>query len=224
MSAIGAMLNIFIDPQEAVKGFDNKWAWVAPLVVASVIAGVIGWQMIPMTIQAMVHNPPNGMTSEQLQAALPRIKMFSSIGLIFAPISTGVMMAISAGLLAAACAVMDIRASFGKLFNLAAHCALINSVQGIAMFVSLRMKGDDLQSLKELVPHFGLDLFLSDSFNKQLAALIGYFSIFQIWYLVILALGLAFMTEIPKSKAFAAITPVWVLGLLMRIGTSFFGQ
>ena len=28
---------------------------------------------------------------------------------------------------------------------------------------------------------------------------------------------------IPKGKAFTAITPVWLLGLLMRIGGSFFG-
>ena len=223
MSAIGTMLNIFIDPKEAVKGFDNKWAWLWPLLIISLVTAVVGWQMIPMTLQAMQRNPPNGLTSEQLQQALPRIKMISSFTIFLSPIMTGAMMAAWAGLLIAVGAVMDIRTTFLKLFTLVAHCGLINAVQSIAHVVTLRMKGDDIQSLQELVPHFGLDLFLSDGANKQLAALLGYFSIFQIWYLVILALGLAFLTGISKGKAFAAITPIWFLGLMMRIGGSFFG-
>jgi hypothetical protein len=131
-------------------------------------------------------------------------------------------MAVWAGLLAAACAVMDIKASFLSLFTLVAHCGLINSIQAIAQYLTLSMKRDEIQSLKQLVPHFGLDLLLSDAANKQLAAALGYFSIFQIWYLIVLALGLAFLAGIPKGKAFAAITPVWLVGLLMRVGTSFF--
>ena len=222
MKPILAMLNIFIDPKEAVKGFDSKWAWVWPLLVVSVVAAVIGWLTIPFALQALQYEPPRGLTREQLQATMPRIQMISKIAVFAAPISTGVMTMLWAGLLAAACAVLDIKATFHKLFTLVAHCGLINAVQAVAMFVILSLKRDEIQSVQQLIPHFGLDLLLADGANKQLAALLGYFSIFQIWYLIILALGLAFMAGVPKGKAFAAITPVWLLGLLMRIGTSFF--
>ena len=222
MKAILSMLNIFIDPKEAVKGFDSKWAWVWPLLVISIVAGIVGWLTIPFAIQAMQYEPPRGMTQEQLQGAMPRIQLVSKISVFATPISTGIMVAMWAGLLAAACAVMDIKANFANLFTLVAHCGLISAVQAVAQYAVLAMKHDEIQSLKQLIPHFGLDLMLSDTANKQLAGLLGYFSIFQIWYLVILALGLAFMANIPKGKAFVAITPVWLLGLLMRLGASFF--
>ena len=217
------MLNIFIDPKEAVKGFDSKWAWVWPLLVISIVMGIVGWLTIPLAIQAMQYEPPRGLTQEQLQGAMPRIQLMQSIAVFTTPISTGIMMALWAGILAGACAVLDIKATFHSLFTLVAHCSLINAVQAVAGYVVLNMKRDEVQSLRQLIPHFGLDLLLGDNANKQLVALLGYFSIFQIWYLVILALGLAFLAGVPKSKAFTAITPVWLLGLLMRIGTSFFG-
>ena len=216
------MLNIFIDPKEAVKGFDGKWAWVWPLLIVSIVSGIVGWLMVPMAIQAMQYDPPRGLNREALQAALPRIQLIQKIAVFTTPISTGVMMAIWAALLAAACAVMDIKVTFHKLFTLVAHCSLINAVQAVAMYVVLNLKRDEIQSLKQLVPQFGLDLLLGENANKQLAALLGYFSIFQIWYLVILALGLAFLSGTTKGKAFAAITPVWLTGLLMRVGISFF--
>ena len=222
MKPILSMLNIFIDPKEAVKGFDSKWAWVWPLLVVALVAGVVRWLIVPLALQAMQYEPPGKMTQEQLQAAMPRIQMMSKIGVFAAPITSGLMMAMVAGLLAGACAVLDIKASFHSLFTLVAHCSLINAVQGVANYVVLNLKRDEIQSIQQLIPHFGLDLLMSDGANKQLVALLGYFSIFQIWYLVVLALGLAFLAGVPKGKAFAAITPVWLLGLIMRIGASFF--
>ena len=222
MKPILSMLNIFIDPEEAVKGFDSKWAWVWPLLIVSIVSGIVGWLMVPIAIQAMQYEPPRGLTREQLQAAMPRIQLMQNIAVFTTPISTGVMMAIWAALIAAACAVMDIKATFPKLFTLVAHCGLINAVQAVATYIVLHLKRDDIQSLKQLAPQFGLDLLLGDNANKQLAAMLGYFSIFQIWYLVILALGLAYLSGTTKGKAFAAITPVWVIGLLMRVGVSFF--
>ena len=223
MKAILSMLNIFIDPKEAVKGFDSKWAWVWPLLIVSIVVGVVGWLSIPIVLQTMQAEPPGQMTREQLQSAMPRIQLMSKIGVFVSPISTGVMMAMWAGILAGACAVLDIKASFHKLFTLVAHCGLINAVQAVAMYVVIDMKRDEIQSIKQLVPQFGLDLVLGEGANKQLAALLGYFSIFQIWYLVILALGLSFLAGVPKGKAFIAIAPIVLIGLIMRIGTSFFG-
>lgn len=222
MKPILAMLNIFIDPKEAVKAFDSKWAWVWPLLAVSIVMGIVGWFTVPLAIQAMQYEPPRGLDREQLQAALPRIQLISKITVLAAPISTAMGIAMWAGILAGTCAVLGIKASFHGLFTLVAHCNLINAVQAVSAYVVLSMKHDEIQSMKQLIPQFGLDLLLGENANKQLAALLGYFSIFQIWYLAILALGLAFLAGIPTRKAFTAIAPVWLLGLIMRVGYSFF--
>jgi hypothetical protein len=50
-----------------------------------------------------------------------------------------------------------------------------------------------------------------------LLAFVNFFSIFEIWYIVILGLSLAYLTGSSKGKAFAAITPAWLIPLLLAV-------
>ena len=65
------------------------------------------------------------------------------------------------------------------------------------------------------MPPFGLDIFIPA--HGVLLAILNFFSIFQIWFLVILALALAALTGSSKGKAFAAITPAWLIPLIFKI-------
>jgi hypothetical protein len=82
----------------------------------------------------------------------------------------------------------------------------------------VRAKGDDIQSVAELMPPFGLDIFVPEGASKALLATLNFFSIFEIWYLVILAFGLSYLAGCSRGKAFGAITPVWVVSLLFSVG------
>jgi fumarate reductase subunit C len=53
--------------------------------------------------------------------------------------------------------------------------------------------------------------------HGALFALLNFFSIFEVWYLIVLTLGLAALAKVSKGKAFFAITPAWVLLLLFRV-------
>jgi fumarate reductase subunit C len=55
-----------------------------------------------------------------------------------------------------------------------------------------------------------------------LFGLVNYFSIFTIWYLIVLTFGMAALGKSSKGKAFFAITPAWVLPLLLRVVTAMF--
>jgi hypothetical protein len=83
------------------------------------------------------------------------------------------------------------------------------------------MKGDEIQTLEELQPSFGLGLFIHEGVGKTMMAVLNYFSIFMIWYIVILGLALACLTGSSKGKGFAASAPSWLLGLLIVVGISF---
>ena len=85
------------------------------------------------------------------------------------------------------------------------------------------MKGEDIQSVQELQPPFGLDIFFS-GLKGPLLAILNFFSIFQIWYILILGLALAYMAKTSKGKAFAAITPALLVQLVFRVLGSFFQQ
>ena len=84
----------------------------------------------------------------------------------------------------------------------------------------MRTKGDEITSQEQMSPAFGLDIFIPA--HGVLLTHLNFFSIFQIWSLVILALALAALTGSSKGKAFAAITPAWLIPLIFRIIGSLF--
>jgi hypothetical protein len=119
---------------------------------------------------------------------------------------------------------MDLRTKFRDHFSLLAHGSLIGAIGYLAGFAVIRLKGEELQSMQELRPAFGFDLLLADGANKYLHAALNYFSLFTVWYIVMLTLTLAAMAGISKGKAFAAIAPVWILGLVFAMVGAMFGR
>ena len=80
-----------------------------------------------------------------------------------------------------------------------------------------KAKEGQISSVQQLQPPFGLDLILTET-SKPVWAILNYFSIFTIWYVLILALAYAFMTGASKTKALMVVTPIWLLSLLFAVG------
>jgi len=87
----------------------------------------------------------------------------------------------------------------------------------------IRSRGDAIENAEQLQPPFGIDLF-TPGLHGPLLAILNFFSIFEIWYLIVLGLGLAFLTGVSKSKAFVAITPAVLIPLLFKVIGSLFSQ
>jgi maltodextrin utilization protein YvdJ len=117
--------------------------------------------------------------------------------------------------------MLGMRSKFRDVFSLMAACALIPALQAIATYIVIRAKGEEITSQEQLTPPFGLDIFLQNV-HGALLAILNYFSIFQIWYLIVLTFGLAYLTKSSKGKAFAALTPAWLLPLFLKIVQSMF--
>jgi len=117
--------------------------------------------------------------------------------------------------------IVGLRAKFRDIFSLMMACSLIACLQYIATYIVLRTKGDEITSQDQMTPAFGLDIFVPA--HGVLLAILNFFSIFQIWSMVILALALASLTGATKGKAFAAITPAWLVPLIFRIIGAAFG-
>jgi hypothetical protein len=225
MDILLAMLNIFVDPKASVDRFrGKKWAWVAPILVTGMLAAIIGWISAPIVIRVMLQNPPEGANVEQLQQAVPFINMAYKIGSLASPILIGVMTLVSTALLLAACTVLDIPAKLGELYNLVAFAGLIPGLQMVAMASVIWLRRDDIQSMIELQPPFGLNILLPDDSSRILQGFLGYFTPFTIWYIVVLAFAFAYLKNVPKGKAFAATAPVWIFGLLATIVGSMFSR
>jgi len=218
---LSGMLNILIDPAAAVKQVRRKLSWLWPLLIVGVVTATLGYLNIPLAIRAMQMNPPGGMTAEQLERSMGMIQTMQKVGVFASPAIMAGMLALGAAILLGSCSVLGMRTTFRDLFSLVCHGSLIGMLQAIAGFVVVRMKGDEIQTVEELRPSFGLGLFFHEGIGKPALAVMDYFSIFTIWYIVILSLALACLTGSSKGKAFAAAAPAWLIGLLFFVGISF---
>lgn len=222
MNAILAMLNAFIDPAETVRlTRGNKLGWLPPVILGGLIMAFYSYSIAPMTMQAMRNDPPAGLDPARLDQMMGAMQTMARVSAITAPVMFAFIGLVSAGLIYAACIVLSVNVRFPDLYNLVAHVGLINALQMLAHYAVLKGRGE-LMSMKELAPSFGLEIFLSDTAPKLLYGFVSFFSIFTLWHIVVLAIGVAALGQISKGKAFIATAPGWLLGLVFALIGSLF--
>jgi hypothetical protein len=211
------MGSFFIDPQGAAQRVHNRWFWVGPLVIFSIVSLIASYVMMPMAQHVMETAPlPANTSPEQYQHGMEIGMKIQRMAMYFAPVIAALIFAIEAGVLLLMSAVLSVRARFLELFNLVAGCNLIQVLSAIAVVVILKAKGE-VSTAAELRPALGLDIFMHDSSSKVLTGIAGYFTPFEIWWVVMMVFTYSLAFRVTKGKAFTAIAPLMVLGLLLRI-------
>ncbi len=210
------LINVYIDPASTARRVQLKWFWVYPLVVLSIISTIVQLQLIPFTMQAMRMDPPNGISGEQLAKTLSITATVSNVAAYCTPLIILLFSCIAALLVMAVGAIVDARVKFQNLLSLLMTCGMISTLQYIAAVIVLKSKGlDDIQSMHQLQVPLGLDIFINAT--GALGGLLNYFSIFMIWYIVILGLTYAHLAKVSKGKAFFATCPAWLIGLIFAV-------
>jgi hypothetical protein len=214
---IAGMPSFFIDPAGAARRVFSKWFWIGPLLVFSVVSIIAGILVMPIVQHVLETAPlPPNVTPEQYQKTIGISEIVQKVFLYLAPVFRGLLFALQAAILLAASSVMGVGAKFRQLFNLVAGCGLIQVLAAIAGVIILKSKGE-IASVAELQPALGLDIFLPEGTNKFVMAFLGYFSIFEIWWIVMLVLIFAVAFRVSKGKAFAVVAPLFLLNLLWRV-------
>jgi hypothetical protein len=220
-SGLVGMLNAFVDPMGLAKRVKAKLFWLWPLITICIVYIVMGYLMLPYTMQLVDFSMQQRAASQsippdRMETARNMAHTFSQVGIAFTPVFVVGILALLAWLVVVTGSMVGLRAKFRDVFSLMAACSLITALQVIAAYIVVRTKGDEIQSPEQLMAPFGADIFIQDVHGAMLAFL-NFFSIFEIWYLVILGLSLAYLTGSSKGKAFAAITPAWLVLLLLAM-------
>ena len=219
-SDVAGMFAFFIDPSAAARRVHRRWFWIAPFAVVIAISIVAGILLEPIVRQVSATLPMRpGATPAQQQRA---IEIGIAAQRIFTPISVAIMILVQALIVYGTAVAFTIKAKFREFFNLLAGCSLISiALTSIASIIVLRSKGE-VSSIADLTPALGLDIFLPDGANRFLAGILGYFSIFQLWWIVMIVLIISAAFRVSKGKALAIVTPLILLGLVMRISLTIF--
>lgn len=221
-SDLAGMWNFLLDPEGAAKRVHSKWFWVGPVIVFSLVSAIASYLLMPIVQHVLSVAPlPEGTSPEQYQKGIEMSLMIQRIFMWFMPLYALAIFAVQAGILLGGSVVMGVKAKFGQLFNLIAGASLIQVVAGIASVIIMKAKGD-VSTFAELRPAMGLDIFLPEGMNKYLTALVGYFSVFEIWWIVMLVLIFAAAFAVKKSKALMVVTPLVLLSILYKVATAAF--
>lgn len=219
---LAGMGSFFIDPKAAARRVFHKWFWIGPLVIFSIVSMTASYLMMPMVRHVLEVSPiPAGSNPEQYQRGMEIGLTIQRISMYFSPVIVAVILALQALVIWATCSVLTIEAKFRWLFNLVAGCSLIQVLASIASLAILKGKGE-ISTMAELRPALGIDIFLPEGTNKYAMAFLGYFSIFEIWWIVMMVLIFSAAFRVSKGKAFAAVVPLVAVSILLRIGAAAF--
>jgi hypothetical protein len=215
------MLNAFVDPKATAKRVPAPLSWLWPLITLTIIYLVAGYLMLPYTMGLIdlrigQQISQQNMPVEQAERARNVAHMIYQFLPVATPVIVVLFILLFAWLVNAMASMAGMRTKFRDVFSLMAACSLIPALQQIATYVVLHTKGDEITSQDQLTPPFGLDIFLQN-IHGALLGFVNFFSIFEVWYLIVLTVGLAALGKSSKGKAFFAITPAWVLTLVIRV-------
>jgi hypothetical protein len=216
-SDLAGMVDFFISPSDAARRLQSKWFWIGPLIVISLISIITSSLMMPMVQHVLEVAPvPAGVDPLQYEHNMQIGLTIQRVIAYVSPVWIAALFAISAGILLAMCAMTALRANFRALFNLVAGCGLISMLAYVASTIIVKVKGD-ASTMAELKPPLGLDIFLPENANKFLTAFLGYFNIFELWWLVMMILIISVAFRTTKAKAFFVVLPLVVLDIAFRL-------
>jgi hypothetical protein len=219
---LAGMGSFYIDPQGAARRVFHKWFWVGPLVIFSVVSAVASYVMLPMVQHVLEVAPiPSGASPDQYQRGMDMALTVQRASMYFTPLIVGFILAVQALVIFATCSILTVDVKFRWIFNLVAGCSLIQALAAIASLVAVKAKGE-VSTMAEMRPALGLDIFFPEGTSKYAMAFLGYFSIFEIWWMVMAVLIFSAAFRVSKGKAFAAILPLVVLSLVFRVGVAAF--
>ena len=204
------LLNFYIDPASTARRVQLKWFWVYPLIVVSIVNIIIQMQLAPYSRQLRL-NVPNA-PPPQTPTMVGQI--VSAIGSVLFLIA---IVAVVALLIMALGAMVDARARYKHIFTLVLTGGMITILQQIATLFLVRANAEDIHTLRDLTQQpLGLDIFIHT--GGVLGSVLSFFSIFQVWLIVMIALSYSKLARVSKGKAFFATSPGWILGLIFYIG------
>ena len=211
------VVSFLADPEGAARRLDRKWFWLGALLISSAISLAARVLIMPLLQHVLELRPiPANVTPEQFQRQIAIGMTIQRVANYFMPLILACILAVQALILWASGSIAGMQAKFRSLFNLTSGCSIIPALAALAGAIVVRAKGEP-STVAELQPAFGLDMFLDEGTNRFLLAFLGYFSVFEIWWMVMALLVLSAGFGVSKSKAGLVLAPLVILGLILHL-------
>jgi hypothetical protein len=189
---------------------DHRLNWIAPWLVLSVLAIVIGWLALPIQ-KAMLENGVVDLPAEQIDQQLDYLQRFGWIQLIFSPIIILVMSLVLSGIAYIPVSLMAQAANFKQFLTLGMCTGIVSTLGQLVATAIMRARGlDAIQSPEDA--HISLSLrFLAGDGGSVLKGFLASFEFFTVWSCVLFVMGLVAVFGMRRGQAITAAIPMFIL-------------
>jgi hypothetical protein len=238
LNAMQRLWGTLFSPGETFQDINRKPTIIVPIVLGIVLAlaggAFFNWKVKPdwdrlfrAQIQKRAERSGQSLTPEQIEQQVEFSKklvpIFPIIGAVFTPLAYLVI----AGVLALGMMLIQAKTTFKKILSVVAWSYTATALVQSLVFIAVVLVQDQ-ETLNSIDPTQGVNIvpsnvgaFLPAGTSGAVMALASSLDIFSIWYLVLLAIGLAAIAgarKITPKKTGGMVFGIWLVYVLVKVG------
>ncbi len=211
------IFRVLWSPSATFRQWPSPSPFLLPFCLFSLLSIVISLNLLPIMTDVVARSASQNMDSDMQRQFLEKIYYLQALGIVFSPVATLIKWALMAWLIYTASQLADGRITYRQAYSLTAYASIIPLMHSLVVFAILKLRGADaIHSLIDLQPPTGMNLiFKTDSLVSS--ALLQEINVFEMWYVLILATGIAAFNRFSIRKALLVVLPVWLFLVVFKI-------
>ena len=213
-------LEVFFDPFNLFDRLNARPNWLIPFLIVSV-AGVLSIFLIsPVLTHIVAAQISEGLSAEAQEQVISMFKLSKYYGILVSPLLLMVRWSISAFLLFSVSVLFGADITYRKVLSLLGHASIITALDNLLSVAVLYMRGtetiksmDDIQSTVLSLNHI-----LGSSGHPVMRVFLESVNVLTLWYMIVLVLGMASMTQVSKKQSAAIVGLVWAMQTVFLMG------
>lgn len=211
---------LFWSPGEALADLGEKPGYFVPLAIATFGAVSVALLSDGFAMTILESNVQSSLDPEKAANALEFIRRLRIVGYTLTPLFLMLRWVLVAGFLFMTAAVLNGSMSFRASFCLIASAEAISLIKSSFTLLIIFLRGPDrLTEPADLQPPIGVNILLPDA-GEPLYTILGALNPFEIWYLVLLVVGVRALNRFSRVQASAAVLIAWAMVMSLRAGVA----
>ncbi|HEX4633385.1 MAG TPA: YIP1 family protein, partial [Gemmatimonadales bacterium] len=213
---MGAFLDVFrvlYEPGAVFGRVAEKPKFLAPFIGIAILAMIVAYLMTPFQLAAMASKMAE--VAQANPAAADKMKSFTGIGFVFAPIGYAIVLLIITTVLWVLVSVFGGEGKWGTLLSVATYVSITGILLQLVQVLVLKTKGvEQITSPADLQPALGLNL-LAPGMGGFLGGLLGGINPFTIWGAFLYAMGIQVTHKTSKGTAWSVAITISLIVVLI---------
>lgn len=214
------LIELIWSPTVALNEFRFKTPYLCPLLLFSVTGIIIVSFNNSMILNFTQRTLSLNLDEPQIDQSLRFIERIQLLGLILSPGILLLKWTLVAALIFLVAQLVDGKMTYRQSFSLVAFTSIFPLLESCVVLTILKLKGsENLNSPLDFQPPIGMNLFFPET-SLSWTTFLNNFNLFEVWYVVILVLGVSILNRHSRLKAAFVVVPVWLFLVSIQVAVA----